>query len=88
MANEDRTNKSLVSALAFSNVQPSLSGNLALISAFSARNVHPSSTALVVRPHSPAVATTASNQSPQENISNVVQSYPETNVKLQSILKK
>jgi len=91
MATEERTNQALVSSLVASNSQPSVPGNQALVSALSACILQPSSTALVVRPSTPNVATTPGvpvNPPAQANIYTVPQTFPATNVKLQSILKK
>ena len=91
MTNEEHTNQVFVSALVASNSQPSVSGNQVLVLVLSAYSIQPSSTVLVVRPPTPnAVATIVVTSNPpiQTTISTVVQAYPETNVKFQSILKK
>ena len=91
MATEERTNQALASALVASNSQPSVPGNKALVSALSASCPQPSSAVLVVRPSAPNAATTVGvpvNPPTQATISTVAQTFPVTNVKLQSILKK
>ena len=88
MATKDRTHQTLVSVLTVSNSQPSILVNQDLILVLSARNVQPSSTALVVRPPAHVAAVTAGNEHPQANIANAAQSYPANNVKLQSIIKR
>ena len=91
MATEEQTNQALVSALTVSNSQPSVPVNQALVSALTACSLQPSSTALVVRPSAPNVATTAGvsvNPPAQATIPTVAQTFPATNVKLQIILKK
>ena len=91
MATEERTNQALVSALVASNSQPYVPGNQAIVSALSACNIQLSLAALDVRPSVPNTATTAGvpiNPPAQATISTVAQTFPATNVKLQSILKK
>ena len=91
MATEERTNQALVSALVASNSQPSVPRNQSLVSALSACSIQPSSTALLVRPPTPNTVATAGvtdNPPAQATISALAQTYPATNVKLQSILKK
>ena len=91
MATKERANLDFVSVLAASNSQPSIPGNQALISALSACNVQPSTTALVVRspaPHADAAVSVADNPPDQATIATLAQAYPETNVKLQSIVKR
>ena len=91
MATEERTNQALVSALVASNSQPSVPVNQALVSVLTASGSKPSSTTLVVRPSVPNAATTDGvpvNPPAQATISTVAQTFPATNVKLQSILKK
>ena len=88
MATEERTNQALVSALVASNSQPSVPGNQTLVSFLSASCPQPSLTALVVRPSAPNAATTAGvpvNPPTQATICTVAQTFPATNVKLQSI---
>ena len=91
MDNEERIIQALVSALVASNSQPSVPSNNALVSKLSVHSIQPSSTALVVRPSALNVATTAGvsiNLPTQNTISTIAQTFPVTNVKLQSILKK
>ena len=88
---EEPTNQDLVSVLVASNSQPFMPGNQALFSALPACSLQTSSTALVVRPSTPNAATTAGlpvDPPTQATISTVAQTFPATNVKLQSILKK
>ena len=66
-------------------------GNQALVSTLSACSLQSSSTALVVRPTVPNADTTTGvpvNPPTQATISTVAQTFPATNVKLQSIIKK
>ena len=91
MATEERTNQALVSALVASYSQPSVPGNNALVSELLSCSIQPSSTALVVRPSAPNSVTPANvpvNPPDQAKISTLAQTFPATNVKLQSILKK
>ena len=61
MANEDQSNQDLNSALTPTNSQPSVPGNKTQITEILAHNVQPCSIELLVRPPTPIVTKTASN---------------------------
>ena len=91
MATDEQTNQDLVLALVAFNSQPPVPGNNVLVLVLSACSVQPSSNSLVVRTSDPNVVTPTNvpiNPPAQATIHAVAQIYPETNVKLQSILKK
>ena len=90
IANEEKTNRDLISAFLAYSSQPSVHGDQTLVSVLSACNIQPFVTALVVRPPSGAATATGMNANPptQATISTATQEFPENNVKLQSILKR
>ena len=59
-------------------------GNEALVLALSACNIQPSATALIVRPLSGAATASSMIDNPptQDDVANVAQDFPETNIKL------
>ena len=91
MVSEEKTNQALISVLSTSNSQPSVPTNESLMLVLSARNIQTYATTLAVH-DPPSSAVTASdvtgNPPIQAAISTLVQAYPETIAKLNSILRK
>ena len=90
MANEEQTNRALVSVLSVSSSQTSVSGNQSLVSSLSARNIQPHSAEWVVRTPSGAAAATGATVDPhtQATITSIEKYFPVNKFKLHSILKR
>ena len=91
MANEEKTNQTLILELFLSNSQPSVPSNQSLISALSACNIQPYVNALEA-PTPSSGATTATNVTgnppTQDTVATLSQAYPAKKIKLHIILKR